>query len=91
MFSGSVVPEFDFNNQDSADNSHIVPGQLKKPFAKMPEPETQRMSIPSAFMQTGHFLGKLSQLFMNNEEKNDDKAAFENLESLGTGRDKLQN
>jgi hypothetical protein len=44
-------------------------------------------------MQTGNFLGKLSQLFMGNEdEKTESKAAFENLESLnGTGRDKIQN
>ena len=43
-------------------------------------------------MQTGHFLGKLSQLFMgNDDEKNESKAAFENLESIGTFREKVQN
>ena len=43
-------------------------------------------------MQTGHFLGKLSQLFMGNEDdKTESKAAFENLESIGTGREKVQN
>lgn len=28
---------------------------------------------------------------MANDEKNESKAAFENLESIGTGRDKVQN
>jgi hypothetical protein len=30
-------------------------------------------------------------MFMNQEEKMDSKAAFENLDSLGTGREKVQN
>ena len=42
-------------------------------------------------MQTGHFLGKLSQYFINNDDKNDSKAAFENLDSVGTGHEKVQN
>jgi hypothetical protein len=81
MFPGSNNPEFDFNN--SLDNSHIVSGQQKNPFqgpVEKEEQETQRMGLPS-LMQTGNFLGKLSQLFMRDDEK--DKAAFENLESLG--------
>ena len=70
---------------------------MKDPFGKQPlpaeEPDTQRIALPS-FAQTGQFLGKLSQLFMGNEDdKTESKAAFENLESLGngTGREKVQN
>lgn len=46
MFGGSHIPEFDFAQDPSNENSHVLP-TANKPFAHKEEPETQRMGIPS--------------------------------------------
>jgi hypothetical protein len=51
-------------------------------------PEPSGGILPT-MKQTGHFFGKLTQLFMNNDERNELPPAFEDLSSLETANEKV--